>query len=702
MKNRIIPMAVMLLCSAIFLSGCKSGQEPATEVKPDFSGALTKAEIEGGILTPEILWKYGRIGEQKLSSDGRLVVYSVTRYDATTQSRETNLFAVTSSGTDLVKLTEGGTNVNPRWKPGTSRIGFLSAESGSMQLWEMNVNGENKIQVSDIGGGINGFEYSPDGSNILYLKEVKFRDTPADIYPDLPKANVRITEELMYRHWDHWEDEFASHIFVARITDQGLGKSIDIMEGEPYETPLSPYFDQAEISWNSDGSAIAYTCKKMSRNEYAQSTNSDIYLYTLSTGETINLTEGMEGYDKYPVFSPDGSKMAWQSMETPGFEADKDRLMVMDLATKEITYLTADVDQSVSSLAWSDDSKTIWFITGHYATYQIGNINLDSMVFNTVTTGIHDYTSFELNGNVMIASRMSMQRATELFRIDPYTGESQAISDVNGNIYENITMGAVKERWVTTTDRKQMLVWVIYPPGFDSTKTYPTLLYCQGGPQSAVSQFFSYRWNFQMMAANGYIVVAPNRRGLPTFGQAWNDQISTDYGGQNMKDYLAAIDDVAKEPYVDADHLGAVGASYGGYSVFYLAGIHEGRFKAFISHCGIFNMESMYGETEEMFFVNHDNGGAYWDVPKPRNYRFSPHLNVNNWDTPILIITGENDFRIPYTQSMEAFNAAQLHGIPSKLLVFPEESHFVVKPQNSILWQREFKNWLDTYLKPAS
>jgi dipeptidyl aminopeptidase/acylaminoacyl peptidase len=474
---------------------------------------------------------------------------------------------------------------------------------------------------------------------------------------------------------------------------------MDIMEGEPYEAPLSPWFSQDEITWNADGSKVAYSCKKMGPTEYAFSTDADIYLYDIESGETTNLTGGMPGYDKYPAFSPDGRYMAWQSMETPGFEADKERLMLMDLETKEVTYLTENVDQNVSSMVWSDDQQFIWFITGHHATYQVGRISLDSLEFEMVTTGVHDYGSFDMAEGVMVGTKTSMKMATEIFRIDMNTGEDRQISKVNSHIYDHIEMAEVKSRWVPTSDGKEMLVWVIYPPGFDSTKTYPALLYCQGGPQSAVSQFWSYRWNFQMMASGGYVVVAPNRRGLPTFGQEWNDQISTDYGGQNMKDYLAAIDNVADEPFVDEERLGAIGASYGGYSVFYLAGIHEGRFKAFISHCGIFNTESMYTETEEMFFVHHDNGGAYWDDPKPRNYQFSPHLKVDKWDTPIMVISGEYDFRIPYTQSMQAFNAARIRGIPARLLIFPEESHFVLKPQNSILWQREFRSWLDKYLK---
>jgi len=700
MKNLQFFTGLVMVCCLVAALSCDRQEVQATAKEPDFRGELTQEEIDGGVMTPEVLWKFGRVGEHRLSADGRVVVFTVTRYDAVTEDRVTDIYTVTPMGTDLLKLTgSDGANFNPRWKPGSDRIGYLSNTGGDVQLWEMNVNGGEKRQVSHIDGGINGFEYSPDGSRILYLKEVKYKATSAEKHPDLPKANVRIIDELMYRHWDHWEDAYVSHIFVADLTEEGLRGRKDIMEGEPYEAPLSPWFDQSEITWNHDGTAVAYSCKKMSANEYAVSTDADIYLYNLADGTTVNLTAGNPGYDKYPAFSSDGKMVAWQSMATPGFEADKERLMVMDLEEMEPRYLTAGFDQNVKNLVWSADNKRIWFITGQDATYQVGSIGLDSLDVRILTEGVHDITGFQASGGVMTASVMSMRMATELFRVDMVSGDLEQFTYVNQHIYDHIEMGEVGSRWVPTTDGKEMLVWVIYPPGFDSTKVYPALLYCQGGPQSAVSQFFSYRWNFQMMAAGDYIVVAPNRRGLPTFGQAWNDQISTDYGGQNMDDYLSAIDNVAEEPYVDKERLGAVGASYGGYSVYYLAGIHNGRFKTFISHCGIFNLESMYTETEEVFFVHHDNGGAYWDTPKPRNYSFSPHLKVAEWDTPIMIITGEYDFRIPYTQSMQAFNAAQLLGIESKLLIFPEESHFVLKPQNSILWQREFRGWLDKYLK---
>ncbi|MCB8994401.1 MAG: S9 family peptidase [Bacteroidales bacterium] len=691
-KN-FVPFVIAVIFMA---SSCSQQSSKVTETKADFSNTLTAEELSGGRLTPEILWKFGRVSDHQLSPDGSTIIYNITRYDAATNLHQTNIFKISAEGGEPQILCEGS---NMRWKPESDLIGYISSESGSDQIWEMNQDGSGKIQITDIPGGINSFEYAPNGKLLYYVKDVKMEKTPQEIYPDLPLTNVRIIDDLMYRHWNAWSDYAYSHIFIAAMDGPVIKEGRDILEGEPFDTPLSPYFDASEISWSSDSKSIAYTCKKMKGRDYAVSTNSDIYLYNLESETTENLSQGMPGYDKFPRFSPDGTKIAWQSMSTPGYEADKARLIVMDLKTREKKDLTKNFDQDVANILWGDDNTTIYFISGYHAAFQVYKINTLDGAITAITKGNHDYTAFSVAGNVITGERMTMSMAPEIFKINPENGEESQLTFTNKNIYDAVKMGKVEERWVKTTDNKQMLVWVIYPPDFDSTKKYPALLYCQGGPQSAVSQFWSFRWNFQIMAANDYIIVAPNRRGLPTFGEEWNRQISGDYGGQNMKDYLSAIDAVSKEPYVNKDKLGAVGASYGGYSVFYLAGHHEGRFKAFISHCGIYNLESMYGATEETFFVNFDNGGPYWANPKPVGYKYSPHLFVNKWDTPIMIITGEMDLRVPYTQSLEAFNAAQLRGIPSKLLVFPEETHFVTKPQNAILWQREFFGWLDKWLK---
>jgi len=693
-------MKSKLLVSLVFLSMMGNSLFGQARDAESFIKNLNPAEKAGGILTPEILWKFGRLGDPQVSPDGETVLFAVTRYNVDNNNGNTDLFALSLISGIVEQLSETPyPEYNPRWMPDGKGIGFISTGNSVPQLWEMAVDGTGRKQVSHIEGGINSFEYSPDGKHILFTKDVKVLKTTNELHPDLPKANVRIIDDLMYRHWNGWSDEKFSHIFVARYSPGNVMDPVDIMKGEAWDSPLAPYFDNTEITWGPRGKRVAYTCKKLYGKDYALSTNADIYIYHLDKGTTENVTDGMEGYDKYPVISPDGEKLAWISMETPGYESDKARLFIHDFNSGEKTYVTRGFDQNASSVVWDEASENIFFISGKEATFQVYRVNIHNKNIEQLTRGKHNYLSIALNEDALVTTKMSMSMATELFTIDLNTFKEKQVSFINKNIYDNIKMGKVEERWIKTTDDEEMLTWVIYPPDFDPGKKYPALLYCQGGPQSAVSQFFSYRWNFQLMAARGYIVVAPNRRGLPTFGQAWNEQISLDYGGQNIKDYLSAIDEVKKEAFVDEDRLGAVGASYGGYSVFYLAGHHQQRFKAFISHCGMFNFESFYGATEELFFPEHDIGGAYWQLPKPESYKFSPHLYVKNWDTPILIISGEYDFRIPYTESLQAFTAAQLMDIPSKLLIFPDETHFVLKPQNAILWQREFFSWLDKWLK---
>ncbi len=651
-------------------------------------------------MTPEILWEFGRISDVRVSPDGSTVLYGVTHYDVPKNKGVRDLFVIPAMGGDAVNLT--GSDVSESaavWRPDGKRIGFLKPVNGKNQMFEMDPDGTNVQQITHLDGGITGFGYAPDMHHIYYTKRVKVHDTAADKHPDLEKANAYIADDLMYRHWDRWHDGTFSHVFVAHYEDGKVGAGKDIMEGEPWDSPLPPFGGSAQIAWSANGRQLAYVAKKKMGLEWTTSTNADIYLYNVETGETSNLTPFNEGYDRNPVFSPDGRYMAWESMATPGFESDKNRIMVMDLNTGKYRDYSAGFDQSSGNFAWSADSRTLYFVSGTNATYQLYSVSIESGQIRQLTEGHHNYQSVAVAGNHLVAQRMSMSMPAEIFLVDKEGEAAIQISFVNRDILDRISMGRVEERWVTTTDNKEMLVWVIYPPNFDPSKKYPALLYCGGGPQSAVSQFFSYRWNFQIMAANDYIVVAPNRRGLPTFGQEWNDQISLDYGGQNMKDYLSAIDDVKQEPFVDDERLGAVGASYGGYSVFWLAGNHDKRFSAFISHCGLFNLESWYGTTEEMFFANHDIGGGYWEDPRPHSYDFSPHLHVDRWDTPMLVIHGAKDYRVPYAEGLQAFNAAQLQGIPSRLLFFPEENHWVLQPQNGILWQREFFRWLDEWLK---
>ncbi|WP_297093492.1 S9 family peptidase [uncultured Draconibacterium sp.] len=660
-------------------------------------------KLSSDVMTPEVLWSFGRLGEATVSPDGTQVLYTVTYYNIEENKSYRDIYSIPVAGGEVKNLTNTAINeYNVVWRPDGKKIGYLSFASGSVQLWEMNPDGSDKTQVSEIEGGIFGFQYAPDMSKIYYLQTVKLDNDIHDLFPDLPKANARLETDIMYRHWDTWHDYTYNHIFIADYSDGKVGEGKDIMAGERFDSPMKPFGGTEQIVWSPDSKTLAYICKKKVGKEYAVSTNSDIYMYDVASGKTSNFTEGMMGYDQNPVYSPDGKYLAWESMERDGYESDKNRLFVADLETGEKKDYSAGFDQNAASLSWSADSKSIYFISDIHATDEIYQLVLADNSITRLTDGVHNYQSAVPVGNQLLAQKVSMSQPAELYLVDPATGKDEALTSVNKGILDQLTMGKVEKRWMETTDGKQMAVWVIYPPHFDPNKKYPALLYNQGGPQGTVSQFWSYRWNFQMMAANDYIVVAPNRRGLPGFGQEWNEQISKDYGGQNIKDLLTSIDEMAKEPFVDETKLGAVGASYGGYSVMYLAGNHEKRFKAFIAHDGIFNFEHMYTSTEEMWFVNFDYGGAYWDkdnAAAQRSYSFSPHKYVQNWDTPILIVQGEKDYRVPPEQGMAAFNAAVLRGVPAEMLYLPEENHWVLQPQNGILWQRVFFNWLDKWLK---
>ena len=652
--------------------------------------------------TPELLWKLHRISELQISPDGKTLLYGISAYKLEENKGERNLFTLPVSGGAPTQLTHVRGNIfNGMYRPDGQRIGYLAAESGIMQIWETGINGDNTQKITQSVEDINGFSYSPDLKNLVFVKRIKLDKTVNDLYPDLPLADARIETDLMYRHWDTWSDFSYSHIFVAPYHDGKIGEAQDIMGGELFESPMSPFGGMEQIAWSNDGTKLAYVCKKLKGMDYALSTNSDIYIYNLHDKTTTNISKGMLGYDQDPSFSPDGSKIVWRSMETPGYESDKDRIMIYDFSSGNAKDFSADFDQNAGNFKWTKDGKQLYFISGTKGTEQVFVLNLAKNDFSQVTHGDFDYQSIVLSGNQVIGLKMSMCMPTEIFRINPERAEIQ-LSFVNRDVLSQVKSAKVVGRWITTTDKKKMLTWVIYPPDFDPAKKYPVILFCEGGPQSTVSQFFSYRWNFQLMAANGYIIVAPNRRGLPSFGKEWNDQIAGDYGGQNMLDYLTAIDTLAAEPYVDKDRLGCVGASYGGFSVFWLAGHHQKRFKAFIAHDGMFNLESQYLETEEMWFVNHDLGGSFWDKDNAiaqKSYANSPHLFVKEWDTPMMVVHGGNDFRIAYTQGMSAYNAAKLHGLPAKFLYFPNENHWVLKPQNSVLWQREFFGWLDKWLK---
>jgi dipeptidyl aminopeptidase/acylaminoacyl peptidase len=660
--------------------------------------------------TPELLWKLRRITEFQVSPDGQSIVYGVRSFDLKNNSGNTDLYLIPVAGGEAVKLTDTPeSEFNPRWTADSKRIGFLKAKDGVVQLFEMDKSGAGMRQVSQWQKGADGFEYSPKGNYILFSGRVKLGKTAKDMYPDLPLATGEVYDELMFRHWNQWSDGTYNHLFIQKLQEGStVGQAIDLLENEPYHAPLMPHGGLEQTSWSPDESRIAYACKKLKGTESAQSTNTDIYVYTLETGKTLNLTPDNKGYDTEPRFSPDGTKLIWTAMKTPGYEADKNRLMLHSFGDNYSVDLTSDYDVTLSHPVWSPDGNIIYAQIPANGTEQIFRINFKAQSkddkMRLFTQGQFNYGSFQpvAGSSVenLIGMRMSMKDAPELYRIEGANARQAKLTQVNDDILKNVKTGNVEKRMVKTTDGKDMLVWVIYPPDFDPNKKYPALLYCQGGPQSQVSQFFSYRWNFQMMAAAGYIIIAPNRRGLPGFGQKWNDDIGEDWGGQAFRDYLSATDSISKLPFVDANRLGAVGASYGGYSVYWLAGNHNGRFKSFISHCGVFNLESMYGSTEEIFFTEREMGGAYWEEPQPKSYSaFSPHKFLKNWNTPILVIHGDKDFRVPVNEGIQAFTAAQIKQIPSRFLWFPDEGHWVMKPQNSVLWSRVFIDWLNQTLQ---
>jgi len=656
-------------------------------------------EVIDGRMSAEILQTLGQVGDVAVSPDGKTVLYGVTYTDIALNKRNREFFTVNIDGSNKQQITSSPkSESNGQWIDGGKKIAFLY----DSQIWTMNPDGKGRTQLSSVEKGIEGFKFSPDGKKILFISTVKSVKTAADRYPDLDKASGRIIDSLMYKHWDEWV-EAVPHPFLTDFDGHALTGIIDIMEGEPYESPLRPFGGIEQFDWSPDSKTLAYTSRKKTGKEYAQSTNSDIYFYNTETKETKNMTESMMGYDTNPKFSPDGKYIAWLSMERDGYESDKNSLFVQNIETGKKIYLTADFDYNADDFCWNDSSSSIYIVSCVKGTTQLFEVKITeaSVQITPITQGQHDYTSVAYSNGRLIGLRQSMSAPNEVYAVSP-DGKETNISQENTDILKQITMGKVEERWIKTTDGKDMLTWIVYPPNFDPSKKYPALLYCQGGPQSTVSQFWSVRWNLQLMAAHDYIVVAPNRRGLPGFGKAWNEQISGDYGGQNMKDYFSAIDAMAKEPFVDANRLGCTGASYGGFSVYWIAGNHNKRFKAFWAHAGIFNLEAQYLETEEMWFVNWDLGGSFWDKSNKvaqNSYVNSPHKFVDKWDTPIAISCGEKDYRILASQGMMAFNAAQLRGIPSRLLIFPNENHWILQPQNGILFQREFFRWFDQWLK---
>ncbi len=682
-------------------------------------------------MTPETLWAMGRISGASASPDGKTIVYQVGYYSVKENKSHQVLYTVDSDGKNLRQLTTSAkSETDASWIAGGKRIAFLCEG----QLWSMASDGTDRKKLSNSEKEIEGYKFSPDEKRVILIKSLPYHESIRKNPDDLPLATGRIVTDLNYRHWDHYVESIP-HPFVADVTANGIGEGKDILNGEPYECPLAPFGGTEQLAWSPDSKSIAYTCRKKTGVDYAISTDADIYLYNVETGNTVNLckpanytqvevdaTKTMKdqqvnhqtadvnvGYDVNPHFSPDGKYIAWQSMARDGYESDRNRLCVYNLSEGTKTYVTESFDSNVDDFCWNTDSKSLYFIGCWHACVNMYQTNLKGNV-KQLTNDWADFGSIQMLGGTgkLLASRHSISQADELYVVTPGKDvKKTAIAQVtyeNKAFYDGLDLGKVQERWVTTTDGKQMQCWVILPPNFDANKKYPTLLYCEGGPQSPVSQFWSYRWNFQIMAAHGYVIIAPNRRGLPGYGSEWNEEISGDWTGQCMKDYLSAIDDAANNlPFVDKDRLGCVGASFGGFSVYYLAGHHDKRFKCFIAHDGAFNLESMYTDTEEAWFSNWEYDDAYWNKDQTERakatYENSPHRFVDKWDTPILCIHGEKDYRINANQGFGAFNAARLKGIPAELLIFPDENHWVLKPQNGILWQRTFFEWLDKWLK---
>jgi len=661
------------------------------------------------LMTPELLWSLRRVGGGWLDPSGEQVVFSVRGYDLEKNGGDTDLWVVPLAGGPAKPLITGpGGQGDVQWVQTSAgpRL-FVTAvrSAASPQAWSWDPATGAWLQVTDIIGGIANLKVSANGSHLAFTRDVKLDKTVNELYEDLPEADARIIDQLMYRHWSGWHDFAYSHLHIAAVKGDGTaGVAVDLMPGKKVDCPVPPFAGSEQFNWSPDGKAIAWTAKDVPN--WAQSTNSDVYVTTVDGDlRTRNLTIGMPGYDNDPVWSPDGRHLAFHSMRRPGFESDRNRIMVWNRHSGAIWDLTAGLDQMAHGGSWAPDSKSMYFMSERRGTNQLFNIKLADRGLTQVTTGGFNWDLRDISpdGQTLVVARQDMVRPWELYALPSGGGEVRALTGVNDAVYEKLRLPTIKERWVKATDGEMIHSWVAYPPDFDSRKQYPMLTYFQGGPQGQIGQWFSYRWNFHLMAAKGYVVVAPNRRGLPGFGRKWNDDISKDWGGQAMRDILSVHDDMAAESYVDPKRCGGVGASFGGYTAYWMMGNGGDRFSALIAHCGVFNLESMYGATEELFFVDWDIGGPYWKgAALQGDYdRFSPHRFVKNWETPLLVIHGQKDFRVPVTQGMEAFTAAKVSGVPSRFLYFPQEGHWVMGPQNGVLWHRVFFDWLDRWCKPG-
>ena len=731
--------ALSLAAAALLLTAC------GTQKETDKVNIQKQTiELTSDQMTPEALWAMSRIGGYEPSPDGKHIVFQMGYYSVEENKSHQVLWMMNADGSEQKQLTEDADNETDAQWLDNETVAFIKGG----EVWKMNLDGSGRKQLSETEGKVEGFMFSPDYSKVIILQSIPFNEIIKEKPADLPQTTGRVVTDLMYRHWDHYVESI-QYPFVFSVGDgfaiASEGK--DILEGEPFECPMEPFGGMEQLAWSTDSKNIAFTCRCKTGLSYSVSTDSDIFLYDVESGDinkTKNLCKGHEwgvvsdgtvqyetdnllnttkslkdkfvntnlqdmnvGYDTNPKFSPDGRYVAWLSMERDGYEADRNRLCVYDLKEGTKSYVTESFDSNVDDYCWAPDSKTIYFIGVWHATENLYSTNLQGNV-KPIITEWADFGSLKmLNDKQILAEQHSFTSPADLYVVTPGEGDNGAkktqITEVNKEILDQLAKPSVEQYWVKTTDNKELLTWVILPPHFDKNKKYPTLLFCEGGPQSPVSQFWSYRWNFFIMASQGYVVVAPNRRGLPGFGQEWLEEISGDWTGQCMDDYLSAIDFACDSlPYVDRDRLAAVGASFGGFSVYYLAGHHDKRFKCFIAHDGAFNLEAMYTETEENWFSNWEYDDAPWNrdmtARAKKTYDNSPHRFVDKWDTPILCIHGEKDYRINATQGMSAFNAARMRGIEAELLIFPDENHWVLKPQNGILWQRTYFEWLERWI----